>query len=545
MRHSTFTKLLTTSFGALVLFQTAAVAKPDIPQWYLDGVIYQIFPDRFYDGDSSNNIKSGAYTYAGNACIEKKWGESPVPPEGQSPAFTFYGGDLDGVKQKLKYICKQLGANIIYLNPVFESPSNHKYDTSDYYQVAKCLGSNETLIKLSEAIHSDENGKCHLILDAVFNHTGDSHKWFHKYAYANSQTNEPGAYESKESKYSSYYTFFKWPDKYASFLTYDSLPKLNFGSDAVKDMVYRKQDSVAQYYLKEPFNIDGWRVDAPQYVDKNGKQGLDKFNHEIWQDFRKSVKSVKPNSVILGEFWHDASAWTNSGNEWDTVTNFEGFTDPVSQWICGVNYDNKAKKIKASEFDRLLRTCRQKYPLQVQQALSNHLSNHDISRFAERAGGDSRKSRLAFLFQMTYIGVPTIYYGDEYGMMGGKDPDCRRTFDWNKINANDELANYVHKLIQIRMAHKALRAGEFVSLNVFDEKNIYCFARKTDDDSAIVALNASESQSTVAISASRAKFAEGSKWIDPLTGSKFQVSNGEIELTLNGMDGCILLPERD
>lgn len=541
MRHLNSNKIIGMALMALAFVQTAAVAKPEIPQWYLDGVIYQIFPDRFFDGDSSNNIKSGAYEYAGNKSIEKKWGESPLPEAGKSPAFTFYGGDLAGIQQKMPYITQRLGANILYLNPIFESPSNHKYDTSDYFKVAKCLGSENDLLSLSKAIHSSENAKSHLILDAVFNHTGDGHKWFHKYNFANSPATEPGAFESKQSKYSSFYTFSKWPTKYASFLTYDSLPKLDFGSDAVKDIIYRNDDSVAQHYLKEPFAIDGWRVDAPQYIDKNGKQGLDKFNHEIWQDFRKYVKAAKPDSVILGEFWHDASSWTNSGTEWDTVTNFEGFTDPVSQWICGVNYDGKPKKIKASEFEQQLRKTRQHYPFEVQQALSNHLSNHDISRFAERAAGDLRKSRLAFLFQMTYVGVPTIYYGDEYGMMGGKDPDCRRTFDWNKIESNKDLVNYVHDLIKLRYSHKSLRSGEFITLDTFDDKNGLCFARRSKADSAIVALNASDSQQSFSISAAKANFADGSEFIDPLTGSKYKVANGKLNLSVNPMDGCILL----
>lgn len=528
-------------FGFLSQPNVVAAEENKIPNWYLDGVMYQIFPDRFFDGNPGNNIKTNEYTYAGSPAVQKSWGDSPIVAKGESPAFTFYGGDLDGIREKLGYIKETLGADIVYLNPVFESPSNHKYDTTDYDHVAKCLGGDDALNKLSSAIHSKEGKAGYLVLDAVFNHTGDGHKWFHKYNFAQAPSETKGAYESQSSPYYSYYTFSKWPQKYATFLDVDSLPKLNFGSEAVKDLIYRKPDSVAQRYLKAPMKIDGWRVDAPQYIDENGKQGLDKFNHAIWQDFRSSVKACSPNSIILGEFWHDASKWTNSGKEWDTVTNFAGFTKPVSEWICGVDFDGKAVKMSASGFDRSLRKTRELYTPAVQQALSNHLSNHDISRFAERAGGDKRKSKLAFLFQMSYIGVPLIYYGDEYGMQGGKDPDCRRTFDWKKVEEKDPLIDYVHKLIQLRSNYSALRSGSFITLLTDDTKNIYSYGRSNDSAKIAVVLNGSDKEQDTKIAVSKLDFPNETQIKDELNNKEYTVKDGMVSLHLDAFSGAMLV----
>ena len=511
------------------------------PAWLSDGVMYQVFPDRFFDSNPGNNVKSGQYSYAGQATIQKAWGESPIPKSGENTALIFYGGDLDGIRQKLDYVRKDLGANIVYLNPVFEAPSNHKYDTTDYHHVARCLGSDESLSRLVSALHETVDGRRgYLVLDAVFNHTGDAHKWFGRYDYG-ADEGEKGAYESKSSPYFSYYSFSEWPKKYATFLNVDSLPKLNYGSSAVKDLMYLKPDSVAQRYIKAPFGIDAWRVDAPQYVDKDGKQGFDAFNHSIWQEFRKTVKATNPQLAILGEFWQNANAWTNNGKEWDTVTNFDGFTQPVAQWVTGFDYDGKRASLTASQFDRWLRHTRANYPANVQQSLSNHLSNHDISRFAERAAGDSAKISLAFLFQMTYPGTPTIYYGDEYGMQGGKDPDCRRCFDWSKVERKSPLIDYVHQLIVMRNKFAALRHGSFISMDTDDKNNTYVFGRMDKSNRLAVALNAGAKPASTTLSMYKLEIPDGAVVYDALSNKRYDVQNGRIELQLQPYSGQVLV----
>jgi alpha-glucosidase len=516
------------------------------PQWLKDGVIYQIFPDRFANGDTSNDIQTGAYRYAGQQTIKRDWGQSPIPDAGQSASMIFFGGDLNGVAKKLSYIRSNLGADIIYLNPIFRAPSNHKYDTSDYQHVDPAFGTDQTLVDLSAQIHREVDGHPgYLLLDGVFNHTGDSHTWFAKYAYDyradKRNSSGPGAYQSKNSVYSNYYTFFNWPNKFATFLDAHSLPKLNYGSQSVKDEIYAKPDSIALRYLKPPFNIDGWRLDAPQYVDANGNQGSDETNHSVWREFRQATKSCKPDAAILGEYWDNAAAWTADGDQWDCATNFDGFTQPVSEWITGRDYENNPAKLSASQFDLWLSGSRAHYPTNVQQSMSNHLSNHDITRFAERAGGDISKLKLALIFQMSYIGVPTIYYGDEYGMQGGKDPDDRRTFDWSQVRSNNPTIEFVHKLISIRQKYAALRQGSFITLDVNDTDNTYAFGRMDDHNKIAVVLNNDDQAHRIDISAFKLDIADSSQLVDELSGNVVTIHNGHATLDLPARSGMILV----
>ncbi|MBX9686299.1 MAG: glycoside hydrolase family 13 protein [Candidatus Obscuribacterales bacterium] len=509
-------------------------------RWLKDGVIYQIFPDRFFDANPNNNIKTGQYSYAGISTVERAWGESPIPKAAENPAFIFYGGDLEGIHSKLDYIIGKLGADIIYLNPIFESPSNHKYDTSDFNRVARCLGTNEDLIGLSSSLHSGLHGRrAHLLLDGVFNHTGDSHKWFGRFDYGEKQS-LAGAYRSKSSPYFQYYSFSSWPKSYASFLNVETLPKLNYGSYALKSELYLKKNSVAQRYLRAPYSIDGWRVDAPQYLDMNGKQGQDQFNHLLWKDFRKHLKAANSESIILGEFWQNASSWLSDGDEWDSVTNFDGFTQPLSQWICGRNYDDKVATLSVCEFDRWLRMCRARYPGLMQQTLSNHLSNHDITRFAQRSGGDSRKTALALYFQMTYPGVPTIYYGDEYGMAGGRDPDDRRTFDW-ALAEKSSLVELAAKLISIRRSYAALRSGSYLTLKTDDSSKIYSFARWDKKHRIVIVLNADGLAHDCLLPLRKLESANGDLYKNVLDGESYEVKNNSISLRLEPFSGLILV----
>lgn len=509
------------------------------PAWMKDGVIYQIFPDRFFNGDTTNDVTTGQYKHGNISTSRRQWGESPLTKDGVNPSFIFFGGDLQGIISKVDYIRTTVGANIVYLNPIFKAPSNHKYDTEDYDIVDPAFGTNAKLVSLSSSLHQTLNGKRgYLILDGVFNHTGDAHKWFGKY--------DPvpgilGAFQSKKSPYFSYFSFKNWPDNYAHFMTYDSLPKLNFGSPALVDAIFKTPYSVAQRYLRAPYNIDGWRLDAPKYVDTGGLDGSDNFNHEVWRAFRSSVKSVNSEAVILGENWENANSWTAAGDQWDSVTNFNAFTGPVSQWITGKKFDDSKAPLNVSEFERMLRLTRADYPTNVQQVLSNHLSNHDISRFAERAGGDIRKTCLAFIFQMTYIGTPTIYYGDEYGILGGGDPDCRRTFDWAKVTPDNKTIALVRQLISIRSAYPALRTGSFVVLKKDDANNVFVYGRMDKRNQIAVALNNSDTDKLIDIPLSMLDLPDGASVRDALTGQTYHVDKGVVSVTVPGRYGAILV----
>ncbi|MGG2066979.1 glycoside hydrolase family 13 protein [Bacillus sp. S14(2024)] len=509
------------------------------PDWMKDGVMYQIFPDRFYNGDSSNDVQTNAYSYDGTPTEKKAWGSSVYADSGYTNNLVFFGGDLAGVDQKLGYIKQTLGANIIYLNPIFKSPSNHKYDTQDYMTVDPAFGTNATLQALSSDVHSTANGtKGYLVLDGVFNHTGDSHVWFDKY----NNFSTLGAYESQSSQWSNYYTFQSWPNTYASFLGFNSLPKLDYGASGsvVRNQMYNNSDSVAKTYLKAPYNIDGWRLDAAQYTDAGGGNGSDTVNHQIWAEFRSAVKSVNANAAILGEYWGNANPWTGQGNQWDSTTNFDGFTQPVSEWITGKDYSNNAASIPASQFDSWLRGTRANYPTNVQQAMSNHLSNHDITRFGERAGGDIWKTYLALIFQMTYVGTPTIYYGDEYGIMGGADPDNRRTFDWSQATTSNGAVSLTQKLISIRNQYPALRTGSFMTLQTDDTNKIYSYGRFDTTNRIAVVLNNDSAIHNVTVPVWQLSMQNGSVVTDKLTGKTYTVQNGNVTLTVDGHYGAIL-----
>ena len=276
------------------------------PSWAKNGIMYQIFPDRFYNGDPSNDVQTNQYIYFGFPTEKKSWGASSYADTGYSNSNVFFGGDLEGIDQKLSYIKDTLGANILYLNPIFTAPSNHKYDTQDYYTVDPALGGNAALRQLVKDVHSSTNGsQGYIILDGVFNHTGTWDGWFNE---CNTYPNSVGVYQSQSSHYYSYYTFQHWPDTYSTFLGVSSLPKLDYGSSgsAVRNAIYNTPDSVAQYWIRN-YGIDGWRLDAAQYADAEGNNGSDTTDHQVWQEFRNAVKGANPNAFIFGEYWGNAA----------------------------------------------------------------------------------------------------------------------------------------------------------------------------------------------------------------------------------------------
>lgn len=509
------------------------------PDWMKNGVMYQIFPDRFYDGDTSNDVTNGQYTYAGCATEQHAWGSSVVSNAGGCNSAVFFGGDLQGVIDKLGYIKNTLGADIIYLNPIFHSPTNHKYDTEDYFTVDPAFGSNALLQTLIGDIHGTGNGpKGYLILDGVFNHTGDTSQWFDKYDWWSSN----GAYESQSSTWYGWYTFQQWPDSYSGFFGIASMPKLDYGASgsAVRNEIYAGSGSVVQTYLKSPYGIDGWRLDAAQYLDAGGNDGSDATNHQIMQELRSAVKSVNANADIVGEYWGDASSWLDDGAEWDGAMNYNGFVQPVSEWICGVDEGGNAASIPSSQFDSWLRGTRADLPTDVQQAMTNFLGSHDTSRFATRCGGDIWKTYLALIFQMTYVGTPTIYYGDEYGMQGGADPDNRRSFDWSQATTTNAAVALTQKLVGIRNGYAALRTGSFMSLLTDDASHLYAYGRFDASHRIAVALNNDSVTHTVTVPVWQLSMANGSTVTDLLSGSQYTVSNGNVVVSVQGHYGAIL-----
>lgn len=499
------------------------------PDWAKGAVMYQIYVDRFYNGDLSNDVLNNEYAYLSLAAKGiKNWNE-PVAAE---DVCNFYGGDLQGVMEKLPYL-KDLGIEVIFFNPIFVSPSNHKYDIQDYDYVdphygkivddgGECLSlnqfhnkyatkyiqrttslknleaSNALLIQLIEKAH--ENG-IKVILDGVFNHCGSFNKWMDKEYFYQKAHYPVGAYGDKHSIYHDYFIWYdeNWPnnDCYDAWWGHLNHPKLNFENSAE---LYSKIMEIGKKWVSEPFNADGWRLDVAADLGQSQE-----FNHKFWRDFRSAVKSVNKEAIILAEHYGDPSSWLH-GDQWDTIMNYDAFMEPISWFLTGMEKHSDAFKPElisdAMYFEETMRFNMSRFTAQSLMTAMNQLSNHDHSRFLTRtnhktgrlsalghsaAGEDLNISILyeAVLFQMTWPGAPAIYYGDEAGLTGFTDPDNRRTYPWGMENKN--LIAFHKALIKIRKENTALRTGSTEYL--YNNKGILSFCRFNKSNKIAVILN--------------------------------------------------------
>lgn len=405
-----------------------------VPQWAKDAVFYQIFPERFNNGDPSI---SPANT--------RDWGEKPE-------AANFFGGDLKGIMNKLSYL-EQLGINAIYLTPIFEAPTNHKYDTTDYYKIDPHFGDLNILKELVLKCH--EKG-IKVVLDAVFNHSGFFFAPF-----------QDVIERGEESPYFDWFHIHKWPLKmdppsYDTFAFASRMPKLNTENPEVKNYLL----NVARYWIKEA-DIDGWRLDVCDEVD-----------HEFWRSFRKTVKEAKPDAFIIGEMWLNSLPWL-LGDQFDTVMNYP-LTRNCLQYFA-------YNQISEKQFKESITKIQMNHMQQVNEVMFNLLDSHDTPRFLTLAGGNRSKLKLAAAFQMTYIGTPCIYYGTEVGMEGLQDPDCRRPMEWNEENWDLDLYSYYKGLIRLRRNHEALRKGNFRWIDTCN--GIIGYIRETEKEKILVFIN--------------------------------------------------------
>ena len=445
-----------------------------IPEWVFQSVFYQIFPDRFADGDKSNNVKEGEYEYLGvKVYTHKSWDELPQNP---TKCADFFGGDLWGIIEKLDYLYK-LGINGIYLNPIFLSPSNHKYDTQDWRQVDPHFGGNGSLEALVKYAHSLG---IKLILDGVFNHSGDWHYWFDR----NHIYNTYGAYESRESEWFDFYTFKDWPGSYVCWWGFPTLPKLNYGSFRLRKEIYKGPQAIAKVWLSS-YGVDGWRLDVPNEVGV----GKDGNAHWVWKEFREEVRSVAPQSYLVGEIWGPAEEWLG-GDEFDGVMNYWGFLEPLWCWLAHKDLMLNSTTISSEEFAQILTRRRNSYFLPAYKASLNLLDSHDTQRILSLMEGDREKVRLAITLQFTWDGTPMIYYGDEIGLTGGKDPDCRRTFPWDTSKWDGKVLKTYQKLINLRKNHKAFKEGALINLLAIQDE-VYAFGRVSGEEKVVVVLNSS------------------------------------------------------
>jgi alpha-glucosidase len=339
------------------------------------------------------------------------------------------------------------------------------------------------------------------------------------------------------------YVFLNWPAEYCDWSDFTSLPKLNYGSSGLRDDLYRRPDSVMQTYLKPPYSADGWRYDVADNLvtisnEPNAGSCWGTDNHAIWQEIRPYVKGVSTEALMLGEQWQNANSWMN-GKEWDAVMNYNGFNIPVSKWInCqNVHGEESGMCLSVTAFDQWIRGTQADYPRPTQLAMMNSLSTHDTARFLARAGGDEWKMKLAIILQMTYVGSPAIYYGDEVGLTGGPDPDNRRTFNWDSSTWNKNLLNLYETLIKVRKQVSAFSDGSYKTLLIDDANKLYSYGRWDANNWALVVLNNDSVGHPASIPAYQLSIPDGTKLTDQLTGTAYSVTNGTVQVPASALLG--------
>lgn len=513
------------------------------PDWAKGAIIYQIFVDRFYNGDRSNDVETDEYFYIGEGTHKNSdWMKYPR----EMDVREFYGGDIAGVMKKLDYL-QDLGVEAIYLNPIFVSPSNHKYDIQDYDYIDPHFGrivkndgenlqrdengnliihdpehpnkdatryicrvtdkenleaSNQLFIEFVEEVH---RRGMKVILDGVFNHCGSFNKWLDRECiYEDAPGYEKGAFVSKDSPYRTFFKFREdtWPYNvnYDGWWGHDTLPKLNYEESP---KLYEYIMRIARKWVSPPYNVDGWRLDVAADLGQTAE-----YNHHFWHEFRRNVKEANPNAIVLAEHYGDPTEWLK-GDQWDTVMNYDAFMEPLTWFLTGVEKHSDEYRGdligNADAFFGSMRHYMTRFNTQSLQVAMNELSNHDHSRFLTRTnhqvgrissrGADAANEgvnknlfRMAVLMQMTWPGAPTIYYGDEAGLCGWTDPDSRRAYPWG--HEDEELIQYHKELIRIHKEHQVLRTGSILFL--FGEYQCISYGRFDDNEHIVVAINISQ-----------------------------------------------------
>ena len=500
------------------------------PDWAKGAVMYQIYVDRFFNGDPSNDVLNNEYKYIGENAVH-------VDDWNKYPAFMgireFYGGDLQGVIDKLDYL-ENLGIDAIYFNPLFVSPSNHKYDIQDYDYIDPHIGviiddggdlledgrtenmqatryirrvtglknlvaSNALFAKLCEEAHKRN---IRIIIDGVFNHCGSFNKWLDRERiYESSEGYEKGAFVDANSPYHDFFKFYRdeWPynTTYDGWWGHDTLPKLNYeGSVQLKNYILR----IAQKWVSPPYNVDGWRLDVAADLGFSPE-----FNHQFWKDFRKVVKEANPNAIIIAEHYGDPSSWLQ-GDEWDTIMNYDAFMEPVTWFLTGMqkHSDDFRQDLlgNADAFEGMMQNGIAKFTAPTMYTTMNELSNHDHSRFLTRTnhvvgrvadkgyeaannGVNKAVMREAVVIQMTWVGAPTIYYGDEAGLCGFTDPDNRRSYPWG--HEDTQMIDFHRDMIRIHKENPELIKGSGVMLH--KDYNLIAYGRFTINEQSIVIIN--------------------------------------------------------
>lgn len=485
------------------------------PSWVREQVFYQIFPDRFHQAlpsvDRRGEVLPGT---EGSVVVQPQWTD-PVDPT--NAANSFYGGDLPGITAKLDYLQGELGVTALYLNPIFSSSSNHKYDTDDYAQVDEHFGGDAALVTLSAALHGRG---MRLVLDGVINHTGVNHRWF---KLAQADLNSP---------YRRFYLFdpqgyhFGWKG-------FNSLPVLDFSSIELCQQIYAGPDAVLRRWLQAPYNIDGWRLDV---VHMLGEGSGARNNAHHLREIRRAVKQENPDAYVMGEHFSEATRWLQ-GDQEDGAMNYYGFAVPVRAWLAGQDVAYHPVKLSTPAFDAWMTRVQAAIPFDNQLAQLNLLDSHDTSRFFTLLNEDTARMQLAATLLFTRPGVPCIYYGDEIGLAGGPDPDCRRPFIWDRAGWNMALFEHYQTLARLRQQRGEWRHGAVQTLS--QDADCFVFARYTDWEASIIGVNRSAEPAQLRLPVWQLPVAVA-HWQEQF-GRPFSVRDGHLQLTLPGHASLLLL----
>ena len=552
------------------------------PDWAKGAVMYQIFVDRFYNGDKTNDVVDGEYTYIDEHVTQvRDWNKMPA----SMGVREFYGGDLQGVMDKLDYL-QDLGVEVLYLNPIFVSPSNHKYDTQDYDYIDPHYGvivedggdvlaaddrekrvvnmknleaSNAFFAKFVEEVH---RRGMKVILDGVFNHCGSFNKWLDREKiYDKDESYEKGAFLQEDSPYHDFFYFYpdgSWPDNtyYDSWWGNDTLPKLNYeGSERLEQYIH----GVARKWVAAPYCIDGWRLDVAADLGHTPE-----YNHKFWKGFREAVKRENPEAIILAEHYGDPSAWLD-GTQWDTVMNYDAFMEPISWFLTGMEKHSDARRNdlrgNASAFFGSMTDYGARFTTPSALVAMNELSNHDHSRFLTRTnhvvgrtafagpqaanyGVNLAVMRQAVLMQMTWVGAPTIYYGDEAGVCGWTDPDNRRSYPWGK--EDHELIRFHKEMIRIHKDYEVFSTGSLLYLHA--ENNLIGYGRFNEKEQAFVLVQVEGEEREVEVDVWRLGVANGCRMACmmytcqegfDMAARMCRVENGKVKVEI-GKNGAVL-----
>ena len=447
------------------------------PAWVKDAVFYQIFPERFCNGNPENDVKDGEYQFDGYDTIQvKDWNTVPAFYD-KAHCLDFYGGDLEGIKAKLPYL-KELGVTALYLNPIFYAATIHKYDCLDYFTVDPHFGGDKALQELVEELHKND---MRIILDVSINHTGSAHKWFNKDGEFFDKS--VGAYNNPNAIEREYY-FFGENNAYKAWFDVDTLPTLNYTSEALKEILYKGEDSLVKKWLKPPFNMDGWRFDVADVMARNDEVQL---HHEVWPELVESIKSTKEDAYVVAEEWGECGEFLQ-GKEWDTPMNYFGCARPVrefvGEWDLFLAREEVIRHTKPNQSAKALANrIRQhlfKIPFQLQQVQFNLLDSHDASRLHNNPNISWEEVKIANVLLFTLPGTASIYYGDEAGIDGRLEDTegCRYPMPWNKDFKKDAPYQCYYTLAHMKQENEAFCGGGFRIL--WEEGKIFAFARFTD-----------------------------------------------------------------